>query len=315
MVAYRHRSGLDGEGRSLVVSFCGYINSLHPAPSFVAIVGDLIHAYPCSEYYQKQTDVFQRYMDRLNPNIPLIILPGNHDIGNFPTQKTIDLYSSNYGQDFYSFWLGGVFFIALNTQYMMNCHEKESKEFLEQQKNIQHEWLLKQLEISKQRADHIVFLQHIPPFHDRMDEEADYFNLPPTQRLELLSAIASQKNSATHIFCGHFHKNQSISFSISDLEKKLKKDMSSIKHPDFTNPSTLPENSPPSDSPQDPKSLCRIHIHIVGSLGMPISKNQVLLFCSFLLCHLLTESLFFAVFSNHTRRSCRLSGTLYCTRV
>ena len=41
---------------------------------------------------------------------------GNHDVGNRPTKDTIENYKSTFGDDYFSFWFGGVHFIVLNSQ-------------------------------------------------------------------------------------------------------------------------------------------------------------------------------------------------------
>jgi len=38
---------------------------------------------------------------------------GNHDIGDSPTQESLQKYRSNFGEDFYSFWVGGKLFSCL----------------------------------------------------------------------------------------------------------------------------------------------------------------------------------------------------------
>ena len=37
-------------------------------------------------------------------------------VGNAPTRATIETYGSRFGDDYFSFWVGGVRFISLNTQ-------------------------------------------------------------------------------------------------------------------------------------------------------------------------------------------------------
>jgi hypothetical protein len=46
------------------------------------------------EIRQKQETDFKKIFEKLDPEIPLICLSGNHDVGNSPTTETIDLLVS-----------------------------------------------------------------------------------------------------------------------------------------------------------------------------------------------------------------------------
>ena len=50
----------------------------------------------------------------LDPDIPMICLCGNHDVGNSPTQQTIAEYRTNFGDDyFYTFGLNQKFCLGI----------------------------------------------------------------------------------------------------------------------------------------------------------------------------------------------------------
>ena len=59
----------------------------------------------------------QKSLLRLDPSIPAICVCGNHDIGNQPTKDAIARYRGSFGDDYFSFWVGGTLFVVLNTQY------------------------------------------------------------------------------------------------------------------------------------------------------------------------------------------------------
>ena len=46
---------------------------------------------------------------------------GNHDVGNRPTKDTIENYKNTFGDDYFSFWFGGVHFMVLNSQLYEDC--------------------------------------------------------------------------------------------------------------------------------------------------------------------------------------------------
>ena len=83
------------------------INKLEPKPKFVTICGDLVDAAPETEQHELQIKDLLSCLEKLNPDIPLLCLPGNHDIGNTPTEKTLMNYKRDFGDDFYSFFAGG----------------------------------------------------------------------------------------------------------------------------------------------------------------------------------------------------------------
>ena len=60
---------------------------------------------------------FKEALHELSPDIPLVLQPGNHDIGQSPTPADIERYRQRFGDDYFEFWVGGVLYIALNSQY------------------------------------------------------------------------------------------------------------------------------------------------------------------------------------------------------
>ena len=84
-------------------------NKLRPRPKFVSICGDLVDAGPGTPKHDLQISDLLKCIGRLDLEIPLICLPGNHDIGNTPTKETVESYKSVFGDDYYSFNTGGQF--------------------------------------------------------------------------------------------------------------------------------------------------------------------------------------------------------------
>jgi len=81
-------------------------------PDFVIMVGDLIDGY--SEdmaVVAAQWADFRRHADRLE--VPLFLLPGNHDIGN---PAMLRWWQENVGRTHYAFAYQGCLFLVLNTQ-------------------------------------------------------------------------------------------------------------------------------------------------------------------------------------------------------
>merc|ERR1719427_2361684 len=82
---------------------------------FVVVCGDHTHNFekqwsnkkPVKYNREKRETQLKAYKDiwrKLNPEIPLVCVCGNHDVGNRPTAKTISLYTKEFGDDYFAFW-------------------------------------------------------------------------------------------------------------------------------------------------------------------------------------------------------------------
>jgi hypothetical protein len=119
-------------------------NEIRPKPKFMIIGGDMVHTPP----YTDQLDVhiaqykdFQKCFEDLDPEIKLIFVSGNHDVGDFCTLSTMDIYRDEFGADYFSFWQGGVKFTVLNSQYFKapDVLEMESFQQMDFLKNLKKE--------------------------------------------------------------------------------------------------------------------------------------------------------------------------------
>ena len=82
-------------------------NKLRPRPRFFIVCGDMIDAFPWKKYHKPQFEDFASAFKKLDDEIPLLCVCGNHDVGDRPTVETISSYKTKYGDDYYSFWVGG----------------------------------------------------------------------------------------------------------------------------------------------------------------------------------------------------------------
>jgi 3',5'-cyclic AMP phosphodiesterase CpdA len=166
------------------------VNRLNP--DFVVITGDLVN---------KLTDTLQwaeldRITAKIKPSIPFYLLPGNHDIGNIPTQAQIDAFKESYGDDKFSFKHKKNWFIGLNSSIITNdTPELEEQQFL---------WLEKEL-IRAKSANNIIVFCHYPFFINEPDEPDKYFNIGIEKRKKYLELFARYKVNS--VFAGHLHKN------------------------------------------------------------------------------------------------------------
>lgn len=95
-----------------------------------------IHLYPGAENQDlraKQYEDFITVFQGLDPDVKLVCVCGNHDIGDTPTKATLQVYRNQFGSDIFSFFVGGVKFIVLNSQYFQapDALPKETKRQLD----------------------------------------------------------------------------------------------------------------------------------------------------------------------------------------
>ncbi|XP_068764215.1 serine/threonine-protein phosphatase CPPED1 isoform X3 [Struthio camelus] len=181
------------------------INKLNPKPKFFVLCGDLIHGMPGTQWRKDQEQDLKNVLKNTDQDIPLVFVSGNHDIGNTPTRETIDTYCKNWGDDYFSFWVGGVFFLVLNSQLYFDSSK------CAELKQAQDVWLNGQLAVAeKRKCKHIIVFQHIPLFLRKPDEENDYFNLEKSVRQEIMEKF--HKAGVKAVFSGHYHRNAGGSY-------------------------------------------------------------------------------------------------------
>ncbi|KAK7073568.1 Serine/threonine-protein phosphatase cpped1 [Halocaridina rubra] len=176
------------------------INAMYPKPKFLVVCGDLTDAFPDShpDLRKRQVKDFKKVFAGLD--IPLVCVCGNHDVGNTPTPSTVAGYKKDFGDDYFSFWCGGVFFIVLNSQFYEDASKTAA---LAAEQEI---WLEEQLEIVRnENPQHAVVFQHIPWFISFPEEDKEYFNMEYGLRMEMLERFHSA--GIRYIFCGHYHRN------------------------------------------------------------------------------------------------------------
>lgn len=186
------------------------VNKLSPKPRFMILCGDLVHAMPGNEFRTGQEQDLKNALRGTDPSIPLVFVSGNHDLGNTPTPATVAQYCRTWGDDYFSFWVGGVRCLVLNSQLFYDataCPE---------QYETQEAWLEARLkEETEQPSKHLLVFQHIPLYLCRPDEEDDYFNLQAAVRQNLIQRF--KKAGVKAVFSGHYHRNAGGCFDGLDM--------------------------------------------------------------------------------------------------
>merc|ERR1711973_644051 len=173
------------------------VNKMEPQPAFFVLGGDMLDAFPeqWPEIRKKQEQDFMEVFKDLR--VPFVCFPGNHDLGQKPTEATIASYKKSFGDDYFSFWHGGVHFIVLNSQYYENCSMTQTMA------NEQDQWL--DVELAKPAVHKIIF-QHIPWFiHDPMEEKVANLQIEMKTRHKMLRKL--KEAGVRKVFCGHCHQN------------------------------------------------------------------------------------------------------------
>ncbi|ELP34382.1 metallophosphoesterase [Rhodopirellula baltica] len=189
--------GLDRE-KVLVEQAVEHINRLQP--KFVIVCGDLTNATPNQARYEAQVTQYQQDFSLIDSKIPLVCVCGNHDVGNRPNAESIARYTHHFGDDYFSFWVGGVFHVVLNSSLLKD--PSDAPERLQQQQA----WLERQLQHPRVKdAKHIFVFLHHPLFLEQEDEPDQYFNIPLERRTPLIALLKEARVRA--IFAGHYHRN------------------------------------------------------------------------------------------------------------
>jgi 3',5'-cyclic AMP phosphodiesterase CpdA len=166
------------------------INRLNP--DFVVITGDFVN----DQNSTSQINEFKRITAKIKPGIPVYYSPGNHDIGQVPTNESLEKYKKNYGSDCFSFEHKGSSFIGFNSGLI--------KAKLQMPEHEQFSWLTKKLKKSR-NAQHILLFCHYPFFNKTVDEPEAYSNIGTEYRLKYLELF--EENGVDAVFSGHHHNN------------------------------------------------------------------------------------------------------------
>merc|ERR1712087_830326 len=160
-----------------------FINKKKDRIKFVVVCGD--HTHNLEDMWSKgdleggqkkriqELAAFKGIYSKLDDTIPLVCVCGNHDVGNKPTEKTTQLYKEEFGDDYLSFWCGGVKFTVLNSQIVQGLSPSDKL-------SIAHEtWADEEFERKHEiEPVHSVVMCHIPPFCWDPEEKSTNFNWP-----------------------------------------------------------------------------------------------------------------------------------------
>lgn len=169
-------------------------------PRFVIVCGDLVNQPAGTPLYAAQTAEFKRIARGIDRRIPLVCVCGNHDVGNSPTPHGLAGYRRDFGDDWFSFQVAGVYALVLNSSLIWDpsgAPEEHAK---------QEAWFAAELERAKASdARHILVFQHHPWFLSQPDDADQYFTIPRVRRDPALALM--RKAGVRAVFAGHYHRN------------------------------------------------------------------------------------------------------------
>ena len=163
------------------------INGLDP--DLVCITGDMTHA---------SKDVardWPRLLKMYTP--PVVVAPGNHDVGNRLTAKSVEHFKAVFGRDYTALTVRGWRIIAANSIYWWPNEEAALRE-------THDKWFAEELAGAKARGEKIIVATHVPPFVHKSDEPDSHGNQPLAGRLARLDACIDA--GVKFYLAGHTHR-------------------------------------------------------------------------------------------------------------
>ena len=128
--------------------------------------------------------------------VPVVVVPGNHDMGRAVTRKNLDRFRAVFGRDYGTLDVAGWRVVFGNTQYWRKTELVDEKEKYES-------WLKAELARAAEMNGRVVLAGHIPPFYKAFDEADSYNNHPRSGREERMKAYEAA--GARFFFAGHTH--------------------------------------------------------------------------------------------------------------
>jgi 3',5'-cyclic AMP phosphodiesterase CpdA len=154
-------------------------------------------------------------LNRLNAKF--YVIPGNHDVHDDDMSR----HQGVFGDDYYTFDIGHVRFLALNSQLMGNYDKYEARSPMDlsengkQQSRRMFQWLSEIDDDDKVT----VAMQHIPLARagDFPKDPRPYWTVHPKYRERVVDQL--KRLGVQHIFAGHWHRG--MDFSVQGIEHHL----------------------------------------------------------------------------------------------
>mmetsp|Transcript_58734 Transcript_58734/g.68617 ORF Transcript_58734/g.68617 Transcript_58734/m.68617 type:complete len:317 (+) Transcript_58734:68-1018(+) len=99
-------NAMKGENRPKFVIVCGDLVDTHASFSkSLATWKNVMESWERDVIFEQQVKDFKLVWAKIDSDIPLVCLCGNHDVGNRPTPQSIDHWKSKFGDDYLAWWV------------------------------------------------------------------------------------------------------------------------------------------------------------------------------------------------------------------
>ena len=161
-------------------------------PDLVLIAGDLM---------QNAEDIGAVWPDLLKKfDAPVLIAPGNHDMGNNVTAANLERFTTLFGSAWSSVSKNGYRIIVMNSQFW---YATDGSTAANSAKQAHDAWLDAEIAAAVAAGEKIILCSHIPPFENTVDESDSYFNAPKSMRTTFMDKLIA--NGVDYWLCGHTH--------------------------------------------------------------------------------------------------------------
>ena len=164
------------------------INAL--GPDLVCFTGDMTHVA------KDVTRDWPRLLKMLRA--PVIVAPGNHDVGNKVKADRVEKFASVFGADHAAMTVKGWRIIAANSMHWWPTKETALRD-------AHDRWLADELAGVKARGEKAIMAIHVPPFKQRPDEPDSKANHPLDGRLARLDSWIDA--GVRFVLAGHTHRH------------------------------------------------------------------------------------------------------------
>jgi len=159
------------------------INRIHPRPRFVVMSGatavqeaTTVQAttVETTSSTLKEPTQYQKTMRLLAPNVAVVTVPGASDFPNGTVSKTsLQAYRAAYGADFYSFWIGRIMYVVLNSVLLSSSGDDtgDDAQYVEEERKKQMKWFEREVYIGRTRGTQVHVLISNPLFLKKLTEE------------------------------------------------------------------------------------------------------------------------------------------------
>ncbi len=167
-------------------------------PDVVVLTGDLVN----HTWVEEQWNALEEITSRISKDIPVLYIPGNHDVDMKDGKIVMEKYFSHMKYSRFAKKIGNTLLIGIDSNPIKQCYgSKEEEE--------QFRWLEKTLKKNKNKRTPIIFTHH-PFFLESFDEDEGYFQLSKEARKKYFKIF--EKYGVKAVFSGHLHQNRVTSY-------------------------------------------------------------------------------------------------------